>query len=744
VRRRATGLALDQSFLGVPAPGGPIPGVPASDTTGAAGPKHYMQAVNFSAAIYDKTGTLLLGPFGTGTFFNNFPPCGGGWSDVIVLYDHTAQRWVVSRFASQDTTVNPAIDWFQCFAISQTTDPTGNYFRYAFSIQDPVEFNDYPKIGMWPDGYYLTADRDRIFPGKGVFVAAFERAAMLVNQAAQSFVMKIDNGGLRAGMLPSDWDGKTAPPSGSPNYFVRTLDPNLGWGASALEVWAFQVDWPNNTATFTLRDSLTPAAFNSALCALNQSCVPQPGTAQGLDPQGGGRPMMRLAYRNFTSHEALAFNHAIDAADFPNHSAIRWYELRKTGSNPWTIHQQNTLSPDSDHRWMGSIAFDRAGNMALGYNVSSGSVFPSIRIAGRLASDPLGSMTEEFTLQAGSGSQTATSQWADYSHMALDPLDDCTFWYTGTFQPVTSNQLTWATQIASMRFPDCSADLAVTKTRSPSGLVDAGTNVTYTIGVANNGPADAGNVTLTDAVPAGTGFVSLSAPPGWNCTTPAPGSSGQIACAIVSLASGATAPFTVVAAVKCSVPNATVITNTASVSATTPPDPNSANNAQSVNFTVNNPVPVVTASVGQSVIPQNDHKLVNVGLTASATDGPCPPPTTFAVQVLSNEDDQTTPPNANFSPDGRDIAVETLRLRRERDSSGDGRVYLIVVSATDSGGGTGFSTQTVVVPKSSSPANLSAVNALAAAAKAFADVNNGAAPPGYVVIGNGPVAGPKQ
>src|SRR5439155_26288939 len=135
-----------------------------------------------------------------------------------------------------------------------------------------------------------------------------------------------------------DWDGNIAPTGGSPNFFVRTLDPNIGWPApGALEVWAFQVDWANSTAGFTLRDTLVPAAFNSNLCNLNQSCVPQPGTAQGLDPQAGGRPMYRLAYRNFGDHEALTFNQAVDAGDFANHSAPRWYELRRSNAgDPWS------------------------------------------------------------------------------------------------------------------------------------------------------------------------------------------------------------------------------------------------------------------------------------------------------------------------------------------------------------------------------------------------------------------------
>jgi uncharacterized repeat protein (TIGR01451 family) len=738
-----TGLAVAQNFPGFAAPGGPIPNIPASDTSGAVGPNHYVQTVNFAVTIYDKNGNIVQGPFSTSSWWNgfSFAPCAGGLSDEVVLYDHAAQRWFVSKFARQPNADGTTFTWYQCFAISQTSDPTGPFYRYAFFI-DPIEFNDYPKFGIWPDAYYMTADRDKIFPGKGVFVAAFERNKMLNGQAAQSLVAKIDNGGARAGMLPADWDGETPPPAGSPNYFVRTLDPNIGWLLSAVQVWAFQVDWGSGTGSFALEDSLTPDPFNSNLCGLNPSCVPQPGTSVGLDPQAGGRPMFRLAYRNFGDHEALTFNQAVDAGDFPNHSGIRWYELRKSGANPWSIYQQNTFAPDGDHRWMGTMAMDRAGNAALGYNVSSGSVFPSIRIAGRLVGDPLGSMSEEFTLQAGSGSETGTTQWADYSQMALDPADDCTFWYTGTYQPVTSNQYTWATKIGAFRFPDCVADLAVTKSRSPSGLVEAGTNVTYTITVTNNGPNGAGNVTLTDAVPAATGLVSLSQPPGWSCTAPAVGSSGSISCTETIMANGESATLTVVATINCDVPNDTVIANTASASAATPPDNSGGNNAQTVSLTVSNPVPVVNASVTLSLLPQNNHDLVNVGLAATATDGACTAPTTFVVQVFGDEDDLTSPPN--FSPDAKDLGVGTLRLREERDSHGDGRVYLVIVTATDTAGGTGFGTVTVVVPKSSSPADIASVNAQAAAAKAYADSHNGAAPPGYFVIGDGPVIGPKQ
>ncbi len=753
----STGITIDQNFCGyTPTPSALCPMgncVIASDNSGAPGPNHYFQVENFSGVIFDKTGQVVLGPFSTATFWGGFTSpnntCSAGWSDTIVLYDHDAQRWFVSRFAAVSNS-DATTSWYQCFAVSTTTDPTGQYNRYVFAI-DPTDWNDYPKFGIWPDAYYMTAnnrfDVNNATAPIAHFIVAFERSAMIAGQTAREIIFKIDNGGLRAHILPADWDGNTPPPAGSPNYLARPLDTNMGWPLSAMEVWTAQVDWTTGTGVLDLQDSLLQNPFSSAICNVSQSCIPQPATSQLLDPLAFGMMMYRLAYRNFGDHEALVFTQTVEAADFDDHAGVRWYELRRSGGG-WSLFQQSTFAPDSDHRWMGSIAMDRFGNMAMGYNVSSSATFPGIRIAGRLPGDPVNQIAEAAILEPGLGSETGTVFFADYSQTSLDPLDDCTFWYAGTYQPATANnlQFSWATKIGSFRFPECAADLAVAKTRSPSGAIEAGTNVTYTITVTNNGPADAGNVTLADTLAAGTGFVSISAPAGWNCTTPQPGQSGAISCETTSLPDGATAVISIVAGVNCSTADGTVISNTAAVSAETPPDSNHSNDSQSVSFTVFNPVPVVTASA-LDFLKQNNHELVNVGLAAFATDGACPAPTTFVVQVFGNEDDEMPTGNGNgavFSPDAKDVAVATLRLREERSAGGDGRVYLIVVKATDTAGGTGFATLTVVVPKSSSPANITSVNALAAAAKAFADSNGGVPPAGYSLIGDGPLIGSKQ
>jgi uncharacterized repeat protein (TIGR01451 family) len=710
----------------------------ASDANADVGHDYVMEAVNFSAAIYTKTGSLVMGPFPTSSFWSGFSaPCGGTWSDVIVLYDQAADRWLVSRFARQNNT--SPLNWYQCFAISQTSDPTGKYYRYAFLI-DTEEFNDYPKFGIWPDGYYMTADRDKIFPGTGNFVGAFERAQMLQGLPAQAIVKKLDNNGNRAGMLPADWDGDTPPPAGSPGWFVKTIDDNTGWPADGLEIWQLAVDWTNGTGVLSLQTTLMPDAFHSAVCDLDQNCITQPDTMNGLDPLAGGRPMYRLAYRNFGGHEAMVFNHTVESVE--DQAAVRWYELRKDGGNPWSIFQQQTLSPDDDHRWIGSMAMDRFGDAALVYNVSGETVYPSIRLASRQPGDPLDTMDEQMTLMAGSGSQTGFVFWADYSSLTLDPDDDCTFWSAATYQPTTTVNQGWATRISAFRFPDCTADLAIAKAAAPAGAIVAGTDVTWDLDVTDNGPAGAGNVSVADDVPAGTAFVSISAAD-WACTTPSPGGSGAIDCDRDSLGASVSSAIEVVANVDCSIPDGTPIMNTATVDADTPDDPDLTNNEASATFTVDNPVPIVTASVEVSQLKPGNHNLVDVGLEATATDGPCLEPP-LVVTVYSDEDDVVPGSGGRFSPDAADVAPGTLRLRAERMGTSNGRVYLIVVSATDDAGGTGFATLTVTVPKSAAKAWVQAVDSEAAVAKAYADANAGAPPPGYVPVGDGPVIGPKQ
>ncbi len=415
------------------------------DTNGAVGATQYVQWVNTYFAVFNKTtGAIAAGfPKAGNSIWAGF---GGGCQtnndgDPIVQYDKLANRWILTQFSVSTT------PYLQCVAVSQTSDATGAYYRYAFSYGN-TQFNDYPKLGVWPDGYYISYN---IFNNAQTFagskVCAFDRTKMLAGDPAatqQCFQLSTSYGGL----IPSDLDGTTAPPAGSPNFFMN-------FGANSLNLWKFHVDFatPANS-TFKGPTNIPVAAFNAA-CSGGGACIPQPSTSNKLDSLAD-RLMYRLAYRNRGGVESLVVNHSVTVGNKRTGiTSVRWYEVRTPNGTP-TVYQQGTLGTgDGIHRWMGSIAMDKQGNIALGYSASSGTVKPSIRYTGRLVTDALGTMQTENTIQAGGGSQTGTlHRWGDYSGMTVDPVDDCTFWYTNEYLK-TSGSFNWSTRIASFKFPGC-------------------------------------------------------------------------------------------------------------------------------------------------------------------------------------------------------------------------------------------------------------------------------------------------
>jgi hypothetical protein len=416
-----------------------------SDPSGAAGPSQYVEVANTDLAVYSKTGTALLGPEATNTLWSGF---GGGCEtnnngDGTVLFDTLSQRWVVQQFSVSTT---PYLD---CVAVSETSDATGKWHRYSFQYE---KFPDYPKMGVWPDAYYASFN---LFSGNtfaGAEACAFNRAKMLNGEAAsQQCFVGTEKGG--ASLLPATLDGTTQPPSGEPEWFVA-LSPTE---AKALAYWKFHVDWSNpaNT-TFTGPTNLPVEAFSEA-CG-GGACIPQAETSNQLDSLGD-RLMFRLAYRNFGGHESMVVAHSVTAG---SSVGMRWYELRPS-SGSLTVYQQGTYAPDSVYRWMGSIAMDKSGDMALGYSVSSSSLHPQIRYTGRLVGDPSGTMPQgEATLYEGTGSQTSYVRWGDYTEMSVDPSDDCTFWYVNEYEP-SNGSFNWHTRIGSFKFPSCGGPTATTE-----------------------------------------------------------------------------------------------------------------------------------------------------------------------------------------------------------------------------------------------------------------------------------------
>lgn len=504
-------------------------GVAPPDPNGAVGPSHVVAMANLSFQIFDKTGASLFGPAANNTLWTGFGgPCEAENSgDPVVLYDKLSDRWFLSQFTSAGPT------YFFCVAVSTTPDPTGSYYRYAISTGS--NFPDYPKASVWPDAYYVST---REFAGAsfaGVGAYALNRAqAVAGNPSAQIISFLAPPGStpynLGDGLLPSDLDGPNLPPPGSPNYYMGSMDNGGPYGApqDALTLWKFTADFatPSNSS-FVLANTIPVASFNSilGLCGGTRSCIPQPGTTNKLDHQGyRQRPLFRLAYRNFGTYESLVTNQSVSGGTGPSGevSGIRWWEVRSPGSMPF-IYQESTFAPgitDGIHRWMGSVAMDGEGNMAMGYSASSSSVFPSVYYTGRFASSPLGTMPlGEAAIVDGTGAQTGGgNRWGDYTSLSVDPTDDLTFWHVNEYVPTTSVS-GWRLRIGSFKISNVPTNLIVKGGSSivsagPNGALDPNETVTVALGIQNvGGPGTiCTSSNLTGTLQPGSGVVSPSSP----------------------------------------------------------------------------------------------------------------------------------------------------------------------------------------------------------------------------------------
>jgi hypothetical protein len=416
------------------------------DNDGAPGATQYVQYINIFYAVYDKSGNRVLGPLHGNAFWSGF---GGSCQtdnsgDPIVRFDAAAQRWVVSQFA-----INNAGNDFECVAVSQTADATGSYNRYAFPFSN---FPDYPKMGVWPDGYYFTFNNFNLGGTAfiGANVCAADRSKMLTGATAT--IVCFQQNSQQFGMVPSDLEGPTPPAAGTPN-FVMELDPS---GTANLDMFQFHVDFTTPTnSTFTGPVKIAVSSF-TPLCNTQTRgrCVKQP--ALGSDPLEslGNRLMWRLVYRNFGDHTVLLTTHSIVAG---SSGGVRWYELRNPESGTPTVFQSGTFAPDSQYRWMPAITMDKNQDIAVGYSRSGSAAgqVPSLVYAGRVPSDPAGTLEDEQVLKLGAGSQTGGGdRWGDYTALNVDPTDDCTFWFTEEYQKQDGG-FDWSTAIGTFSFPGC-------------------------------------------------------------------------------------------------------------------------------------------------------------------------------------------------------------------------------------------------------------------------------------------------
>ncbi|MEO7431992.1 MAG: hypothetical protein ABIR62_08195 [Dokdonella sp.] len=483
-------------------------GVFPPDPSGDVGGGFFVQAINGSGGalfeIYNTaTGSVAAGPFNMDGLGSG-GACASGLGDGVVVFDQLAQRWLFTEFANVGNNL--------CVYLSATDNPvTTTWTRYVFTTPS---FPDYPKYGVWPDAYYVGAN-------EGPAVYALDRTKMLAAQAATLQRKTVPAlGGLGFQMVvPGSVSGSTPPPAGAPGIFGRDNDDERNNPGSNdptkdfIELFAMHVDFTTPASTtLTGPIRVDEAEFDSEFNVTSGfGAIHQPNTSQTLDPLLEVL-MYPLYYRNFGDHESLIGNHVTQIAT-GNIAGVRWFELRRTGGSggTWSMYQQGTFAPTDAggqiSRWMAAIGMDQSGNIALAYSVARATpaVFPGLSYTGRLATDPLGVMTQsETSLVAGLSSQTQADRWGDYHQMGVDPADGCTFWFTGEYMTASSQ---WTTRVSSFKFDNCAATV---------GFTLSATNLSQDVCAMTATPVDLQPVSISVAATNGFNLpVTMSfAPPG--------------------------------------------------------------------------------------------------------------------------------------------------------------------------------------------------------------------------------------
>ena len=482
-----------------------VNGVIPPDTNGDVGATQYVQWVNLTMRIYNKAtgavqltqpGNALWSGFGTGTPASVCASTNQG--DPVVTYDKQHGRWIMSQFAFKTTAFGePTAPYYQCIAVSQTSDATGQYYRYGYEVNAGINsnnFNDYPKFGVWSDGLYMTTNNfnGNSFAGAGIY--AFDLAKMLTGAPATFVARQLSS--AYEGLLPAHADSATqVPPAGDPEYIGGVDTSGAGTG-STFQLWRFTPDFNSGTSTLSAPTNIAVTPYTFAFCgqAYSSACIAQRGTTRTLDPLSD-RLMNRLQYRRVGTDDVLVASHTVNAGS--NQAGVRWYEIHTPDGGSPNVVQDSTFAPaDGVSRWMGSAAMNGNGDIALGYSAAGSSTYPSIRYTGRLATDPLNTMTfGEGTIAAGGGSQTGYSRWGDYSSMSVDPDDDQTFWYTQEYYGGTSSY-GWQTRIGSFKLAPA----------APATLTGVSMNPTSVTG----GGSSTGTVTLSAPAPSTGAVVSLA------------------------------------------------------------------------------------------------------------------------------------------------------------------------------------------------------------------------------------------
>jgi hypothetical protein len=463
--------AQTTSFEGIKAATDPHPEHDV-DPNGAVGTKQYLEWANVSFQAWNKTPPYkkVWSKPQTGTApwkAAGLSSCESIGGDGLALFDRRASRWVLAAHSNKDKNGN----YYFCVAISESDElsPTSKWYAYEFLLSSQMGgnyFPDWPKMGSWPDAYYVGMDMldpTKQYAFVGVLACALDRTNMLNGGTSRPMQCVKYTGSdpyLWHSLIPADVDGTTAPPAGQDEYFVSIQNPprdGKSTTSNSINLWDFQLDpsWGGNSKL--VQSSLTVPAYTPGCYDANNPskaiCVPQPSGPDHLTSLGD-RLMPRLAYRNFGTYQSFLVSQTVQVASASKQTGIQWYELR--GSGTPALFQSGTVSLDSSiYRFMPSIAQDHVGNAAVGYSVSSGQIHPGIRASSWSLIDNTGPV--EVDIQNGGGSQENSPYWGDYTSMTVDPVDDCTFWYVNEYlsSNETGKAISWHSRIAKFKESSC-------------------------------------------------------------------------------------------------------------------------------------------------------------------------------------------------------------------------------------------------------------------------------------------------
>ncbi|MBK6903327.1 MAG: T9SS type A sorting domain-containing protein [Saprospirales bacterium] len=444
------------------------------DPCGDIGSNYYIQMINATLfRVFDKEGNAIGSPISANTIWSQVGFSSAG--DPIILFDQEADRWIITEFPSGNKLL---------VAISEDNDPFGSWDAWAFSTPS---FPDYPKYSIWPNAYCVTTNEGGAGQVEVYFINRQELLANIANPTIQRITLPGVTGGPGFYVAtPVDWTGMASPPADALPMILCLRDD--AWGSvsqDGIEVFEVDIDWANSANTTYTTTLVATSPFDTNPCSVSGpgfSCIPQLNGG-GID----GLPeviMHQVHYRNFGGHEAMVLNFIVDATAGDDVSGIRWMELRRTGTGPWTVYQEGTFAPDDGmHRFMGGIAMDGAGNIGLAYSVSSETTYPGLRFTGRRANDPLGEMTVvEYEITTGFSAQNG-SRYGDYAQMAVDPSDDRTFWFTGEYRRPSN----WGTKIFSFELRRDTNDIGPSALLTPINSPDLTNSEIVQIEVKNFG-----------------------------------------------------------------------------------------------------------------------------------------------------------------------------------------------------------------------------------------------------------------